>query len=202
MEITASTFNYDRYIKKLANKYGQNKYNEDLYQEGFIGLSIAKERYNDSIGDFHNYAQWYIKGYMQKFLTNHSRLVRIPSNQLKNDEFNDNQSSNISFDQQLDEDKTYQDVYGPIEPEFEIKEINPFISLLRQYQSELKERYQLILNLRYNEEKTIEEIGQVLGISRQAVDQQLERAILELQSKFGIEQKRNKGERISTKKRL
>lgn len=197
---TLPTFDYDRYIKKLSNKYGQNKFNQDLEQEGQLGLILAREKYNPSIGDFHKYAQWYIKGYMQNFLTKHSRLVKIPQNVLlnKDNEFEDNQSSNISLSTQIDENKTYEDLYGPIQPEFEIKEINPIITLLKQYLSQLKERYQLILNLRYNEEKTIEEIGDILGVSRQAVDDQLGKALSQLQSKFGIEQKRNKGERMGS----
>lgn len=201
MKEQTSNFNYDRYIKKLANKFGRNEFNEDLEQEGQIGLMIAKERYQPEIGDFHNYAQWYIKGYMQKYLTDYSRLVRVPSNIIKDKEnFQDNQSSNISFDQPLDEDKTYLDVYGPIQEEFEIIENNPILGVLRQYISQLKERYQLILKLRYFEGKTITQIAEILDISRQAVDLQLAAALGQLQEKFGLEKKRNKGERIKKQK--
>lgn len=197
---TLPTFDYDRYIKKLSNKYGQNKFNQDLEQEGQLGLILARKKFNPSIGDFHKYAQWYIKGYMQKYLTQYSRLVKIPPKILfdKDNQFEDNQNSNISLSTEIDENKTYQDIYGPIQPEFEIKEINPIIPLLKQYVSQLKERYQLILNLRYNEEKTIEEIGDILGVSRQAVDDQLGKALSQLQKAFGVEQKRIKGERMGS----
>ena len=199
--MTATTFNYERYIKKLANKFGQDKFVQDLEQEGQIGLMIARERYQPEIGDFHNYAQWYIKGYMQKYLTNNSRLVRVPSNIVKDKEnFEDNQTSNISFDQQLDEDKTYMDVYGPIEEEFEIQENNPILDVLRHYLSELKERYQFILKMRYYDGKTVTEIAEVLGISRQAVDLQLAAALGQLQQKFGVERKRLKGQRMQKQK--
>lgn len=200
--MTATTFNYDRYILKLANKYGQNKFTEDLQQEGYIGLHLARERYNPSIGEFHQFAQWYIKGYMQKYLTNNSRLVRVPSNVIKDTKnFEDNQSSNISLDQQIDEDKTYGDIYGPVQEEFEIKETNPIIVLLHKHLDKLKPNYQTILRLRYFEEKTYEEIAEELKMSRENVRQLHDKAINKLQEFFGIEQTIQKRKRIKPQKR-
>lgn len=200
--MTATTFNYDRYIIKLANKFGQDKFTEDLQQEGYIGLHLARERFNPSIGEFHQFAQWYIKGYMQKYLTDNSRLVRVPSNVVKDKQnFEDTQSSNIYFSQQIDEDKTYEDIYGPVQPEFDIPETNPIVTLLNQYLDKLKPNYQTILRLRYYDELTYEEIAEQLNVSRENVRQLHDKAINKLQEFFGIDKSITKHQRIKTQKR-
>jgi RNA polymerase sigma factor (sigma-70 family) len=193
--MTASTYNYDRYIQKLANKYSQDKFYDDLYQEGHIGLHLATQNYDEKYGDFHNYAQWYIVGRMKNYLTNFSRTVKIPASQLNknNKSYNEDyqyiiDGHTISIDQQIgDEDKTYGDLYLPPHQPEEFKEEEPIIKLLRQYLDQLKERYQTILNLRYNEAMTLEEIAEKLNVTREAVRLQHDKAIAKLQELFNVE---------------
>jgi RNA polymerase sigma factor (sigma-70 family) len=206
--MTASTYNYDRYIQKLANKYSQDKFYDDLYQEGHIGLHLATQNYDEKYGDFHKYAQWYIVGRMKNYLTNFSRTVKIPASQLNknNKSYNEDyqhivDGHTISIDQQIgDEDKTYGDLYLPPHQPEEFKEEDPIIKLLRQYLGQLKGKYQTILKLRYFQEKTYLEIATELNTSIENIRQQHDKAINQMQELFGAEKKIENYKRIKPQK--
>ncbi|MBS1619543.1 MAG: sigma-70 family RNA polymerase sigma factor, partial [Bacteroidetes bacterium] len=57
---------------------------EDLVNEGNIGLIQAAQKFNpDKEVRFISYAVWYIRARISEYINNHSRLIRLPSNRLR-----------------------------------------------------------------------------------------------------------------------
>ena len=64
-----------RLVISVAKRYNFEKISlEDLIQEGNIGLIVAVERYDPSVGRFSTYAVYRI----QRFLMNNARTIRLP----------------------------------------------------------------------------------------------------------------------------
>lgn len=197
---------YQRYLVKVASTLTKDDYiKEELIQVASIGLWKAYQQFDSTKGDLHFYLISYIRGSMLTYLTTNTRTIKIPANvvidNLNNAEGNKDIRT-ISIETSINEyGDTIQDRISIEEEDNSLDDQQEAIrSLLRQYLSQLKDRYQLILKLRYFEGKTIEEIGNQLGISRQAVDLQLTAALGQLQDKFGVERKRLKGERMQKEK--
>lgn len=73
-----------RFVVSVAKQY-QNKGLDlvDLIQEGNFGLILAAQKYNASKGvKFISYAIWWIRQSIIKAISDKSRLVRIPMNQI------------------------------------------------------------------------------------------------------------------------
>jgi len=195
---------YQRYIIKVASTLTNDNYiKEELIQVANIGIWKAYTNFNEAEGSLHSYLITYIRGSMLNYLTDSTRTVK-PSAKLIhtiNRTEGAELSKTISIDIQVEDGYNLSETISIEEEDKELDDQQEAIrTLLRQYLSQLKERYQLILKLRYFEEKTIEEIGQALGISRQAVDLQLASALHQLQDAFGVERKRLKGERMQKQK--
>lgn len=66
--------------KKVAQEYRDfsGKYNDDLFQEGAVGLSIAITRFDPDKGNkFTTYAIWWVRACILKHLIDNYRLVRV-----------------------------------------------------------------------------------------------------------------------------
>lgn len=195
---------YRRYILVTVNNYTTDEFEkEELIQSANIALWKAYGKYQPNQGDFHSYALVYIKGAMKNWLTTNSRTVKVSArkvNEILKDE-NQTFKKMISINQENEENINLDETIAYEEEDNSTDDHEELIrALLRHYLSQLKERYQIILKLRYIEEKSIKEIGEELGLTRQAVDQQLTKAIAQLQKAFGVEQKRIKGERVGFNK--
>lgn len=196
---------YQRYLVKVASTLTKDDYiKEELIQVASIGLWKAYQQFDSTKGDLHYYLISYIRGSMLTYLTTNTRTIKIPANvvidNLNNAEGNKDRT--ISIETSINEygDTISDRIYIEEEDNSLDDQQEAIRSLLRQYLSQLKDRYQFILKMRYFEGKTIEEIGNQLGISRQAVDLQLAAALGQLQDKFGVERKRLKGERMQREK--
>ena len=67
-----------RFISMIARKYRGMAEEEDLMQEGYIGLQVAAERYNAALGvPFISYAADWIRQGMQRCV-NSTGSIRIP----------------------------------------------------------------------------------------------------------------------------
>lgn len=75
-----------RFVISVAKQYVcQEAPLGDLLNEGNIGLQMAAERFEPSRGfRFISYAIWWIKRKVLEYLTNQSRMIRIPGNKVGN----------------------------------------------------------------------------------------------------------------------
>ena len=196
---------YQRYIIKVASTLTNDDYiKEELIAEANIAIWKAYNNFNEAEGSLHSYLISYIKGSMLNYLTNSTRTIKISAKVIHDTNRTEGKEiiKTISIDKENDKKHNLSETISIEEEDNSIDDQQELIrALLRQYISQLKEQYQIILKLRYMEEKTICEIGQELGISRQAVDQQLTKAINQLQKAFGVQQKRIKGERIGSNRK-
>jgi RNA polymerase primary sigma factor len=73
-----------RFVISVAKQYqNQGMSFEDLVNEGNLGLIKAAERFDEKRGfKFISYAVWWIRQSILEALTQNSRLIRIPSNQI------------------------------------------------------------------------------------------------------------------------
>lgn len=167
-----------RYILKVAQSFGQNNWIDDLVQEGKIALVKAYNQYTPEKGIFHSYALTLIKFGMMTYLTNNCRMIRIPSNTLWKGEI---KQSFVHLDQPNSEDNTI-DLEDKVEDkELDDQETHQRSSVMH-YLSKLKESHQKIVKAIVIEEKTFQEVGDELGITRQAVQQQYENALKKLRT--------------------
>jgi RNA polymerase primary sigma factor len=71
-----------RFVVSVAKQYlaTNTVLLEDIVNEGNIGLMMAARRFKPDKGyKFISYGVWWIRKYIMEYLTNHGRLVRIPS---------------------------------------------------------------------------------------------------------------------------
>lgn len=198
---------YKRYIITIASSLTTDEYvKTELIQEGEINLYKASINYSEDKGNLHAYILTYLRYGMLNYLTTYSRTIKIPANKVH--QFKKEGESThipmISLDKQIGTEDNTNTLNDLIEDHIEDNSLDDsqelIRALLRQYLSKLKPKWQTILNLRYIEEKSITEISEILGISKQTIDVQITNAINELQKNFGVTQQRIKGERIGYKK--
>lgn len=70
-----------RYVNKIARRIGQHRHltEEDIAQEGFIGLLKAVDMYDPERGfRFKTYATWWIEQRMRRAIADGDRLIRLP----------------------------------------------------------------------------------------------------------------------------
>ena len=71
-----------RFVISVAKQYQREGVQlEDLVNEGNFGLVHASKKYDVNSGNkFISYAVWWIRSYIQTFISNHSKTIRIPVN--------------------------------------------------------------------------------------------------------------------------
>ncbi|HPM74238.1 MAG TPA: sigma-70 family RNA polymerase sigma factor [Saccharofermentans sp.] len=68
-------------VRKYAGSYGVAEF-EDLLQEGLLGLTMAAEQFDPSLGHkFITIARYNVMGRIQRYIKNHRSTVRLPVNQ-------------------------------------------------------------------------------------------------------------------------
>lgn len=75
-----------RFVVSVAKQYqGQGMELEDLITEGNLGLVKAAEKFDDTLGfKFISYAVWWIRQSILQGISEQSRIVRLPLNQVGN----------------------------------------------------------------------------------------------------------------------
>lgn len=73
-----------RFVVSCAKQYQINDVSlEDLVNEGNIGISTAADRFDPTLGNkFISYAVWYIRKDILVYLSNNSRMIKIPTNKV------------------------------------------------------------------------------------------------------------------------
>lgn len=215
-----------RFVISVAKQYqGQGLPLQDLINEGNMGLIKAATKFDETKGfKFISYAVWWIRQSILQALSEQSRTVRVPYNQITNinklkrqhneleqkfgreptvselveiGDFNNDKVDELmrlkyrplSIDSKVNdsEDDTYLSLMedeNTIKPEENsMKEslstdLNRVLSNLKPKESEIIRAYFGI----GEEEKTLSEVSQVVGLTRERVRQIKERAIKKLKS--------------------
>ena len=177
---------YDRYIKTIAMRMGQPEYLDDMIQIGRIAAIDAYNRLDPTkiVNDEKSYITTCIKGSIKTFLTENARTIRIPNNKV-------NQVSipTISLNTPINDDGDTVEDLIPSSDSDVYPEQNEALKSLYLALSQLKPKYQLILKMYYDlndndKPKTLQAIGDELGISKEAVRKQLAIAIKQLKEKM------------------
>lgn len=174
----------ERLIYHIARQLNKEEFFDDLVQVGRISLYQSYLRYDESIKqNIMDYANYNIRYAMMNFLTEKSRLIKIKNyqnNKNKKDVEHKVVSTNlpkydnaeIEFGDTLVDDTVEEDSI----------DMNP----IKKAMKKLTPKQQKIINLKYGFdsdsgiERTLEEVGQILGISKQSVSQTCSKAIEEL----------------------
>lgn len=165
--ITEVINHYEHKIQVIANYCIKNYYlgiieRDDLLQAGRLGIykQLKKKVFKT------NHIGWYILTEMQDEIFNHSSIIRLPANY---------------YDQSYREKNTQIPIYEYLKATQVTYDINDY-KLLCYYDFEdyihssltidkinkiLTDKEKEVLSLIYNSEYTYEEIGQILGISKQ-----------------------------------
>lgn len=142
---------------------------EDMLQEGRIGALAAARRFDAKRGfKFLTYARHWIKQHMQRFVMNCSKNVRVPVHK-----FWEHKTYELSMDAPLgdDGDATLADLMGVDESVTHDADTDDRAELLQAALAKLPERERRVLLARFFEDKTLEEIGSGLGVSRESARQ-------------------------------
>ena len=66
-------------VRTIVRRYGKVTNNEDLMQEGYIGLIEAARRYDPTMGvRFDSYASWWIRKYVREYIIRYGQTVSLP----------------------------------------------------------------------------------------------------------------------------
>jgi RNA polymerase primary sigma factor len=108
-----------RFVVSVAKQFQYAKISfNDLINEGNMGLIKAAKMFDESRGfKFISYAVWWIRQSIMKALSDHSRLVRIPSNKIS--DLQKVSKANATIEQELERDATPEELAEYLQLEVE-----------------------------------------------------------------------------------
>lgn len=184
--MTASTTTFEEHYNqhkamlfKMANSFNlPNDQRDDLMQCGRIGIHRAMQTYKEDGGS--TMTSWiyvYAKKEMVDYVNQNYRTIRLPVSQLRLEEREQFPTEFVtSLDTSIYDDG--EPLYSTIAYDYE--EYNETdTSGLKKAIMQLKPQWQTIMSM-LGEGHTMVEIGQHLGISKEAVRQQKEKALAKL----------------------
>lgn len=167
---------------------------EDLFQAGWLGLHHAAERFDPERGfKFSTYANWWIRAFIQRTIMNERRTVRIPVH-AQTDAFKRGERLHIdalSLDAPLDSSDpgsgTWLDLQRSDSDPSADAEHNDLATLVESAVEALSEKERRIIRGRFWRDRTLGEIGEDLGVSRERIRQREANALARLEHRLGKE---------------
>ena len=156
-------------VKRVRPKRCQVSY-DDLVQEGIFGLVEAHERYDSKKGAFSTYAYFWVRKNVSNAIYAQSNTIRIPRSKFRNEYLN-YASLDELHDQLLDNDER-----------MTLVDDGPDVT---KYLRVLNPREKAIVRMKFgfidDVPMTNQEIGEVYGISGEAIRQTYSKALKKMQ---------------------
>jgi RNA polymerase sigma factor (sigma-70 family) len=149
----------------------------DLIQEGNLGLRRAAEKFDYELGEFKNYAFYWIRQAMQRAVSN------LPDEELYLEDLNIEEQKNQKIKLE-DEDV--------IDPEEEVRK-GEIVTIIRRKLDHFGSEQRKVLELRYGfkgKEHSYREIAEKLEINQEKVEKILKDALYQLRAAEGARQLR------------
>jgi RNA polymerase sigma factor (sigma-70 family) len=189
--------NAERYILTVAARFGVDEHLQDLQQIGRLAVLESFQNHQDDKGSFHGYTINLLRGRMLNYINENVKVIRIPQAQLNANHTNHNPNNpthvptvNTSTSIGDESNTTIGDMLqDEVEDNEQDDEAQAISARLKQSLSALKQSHQEIITMRYTDELSLEQIGERLGITRQAVSLQLIKAMNQLKKDFGVDGK-------------
>lgn len=191
MTTSATTFEQllkqnERYIAAVANSFRRNDLFDELVQEGRISLYNSWNNYDESNKlSFEMYARPNLRYAMLNYLQQKSHTIKKSHNHKELDaRFGPINviSGNLPLNESED-DQIFDLIPNPME---DIKIDEDILNRLKMGLNKLNEKRKLVIQLRFGlnggEEMTYAEVGKKMGISKQAAQELVNKALKELKN--------------------
>lgn len=181
-----NTYEHHKLICKYANKYSRSLHIPfaELYQEGAVGIEIAKQHFDPSRGvSFVTYAKPWLVNLMLRYFNNLHHIIREPiyihQQRIRKTCTITKPIVRSIHKQYMDEEEDFDSSVDKTIPNIEILlQEKQLKEQIEDYIRHASMRNYYILRCRYWHNKTYREIGEGLGITREAVRQILQEQIL------------------------
>jgi RNA polymerase sigma factor (sigma-70 family) len=151
---------------------------EDLFQAGWLGVYHAAERFDPERGfKFSTYAQWWIRTFIQRAVMNERRTVRVPVHK-QTDAYKRGERLHLdalSLDAPVNANESGGDTWLDLlrsdsDPAADAEQ-SDLEALVDAAVEGLEEKDRRIIRSRFWRDRTLGEIGEDLGVSRERIRQ-------------------------------
>lgn len=155
---------------------------DDLMQVGNLALMRAAETYDESKGAWSTYACYWVRCFVQREVANKARTVRVPPSRQKKGVWKQHPIASVKMFWSTGKNRKnehevclldYMQSRFPPAPSAEDKVISDQskrgVNLAAL--ENLTDKQRLVVRMRFWEDKTLQQIGDVLGLSRERVRQ-------------------------------
>lgn len=188
-------------VYKVASEFhADSEYFQELVQIGYIALIEAYKRFNIGFGyKFSTYAVYYIRGYIMKFMRKftYARMIRIPDHAFSDIKKLQEYSRTVySFETPVRDKEalTLGDTLIADDIMDDRERIASMQKILEDLYKVLNLKEKIILEMRYFEDMTLNEIGKILGVTKERVRQIENKALAKMQKqaikKYGKDYKK------------
>jgi len=175
---------YGYIVATIVKQYHYSDWQEDLMQEGMIGLIEAGRKYDPACGvTFESYAAWWARKYVKDAVRRYIHMIAIPAHPKKDC----SQTEVISYDQPLYEEDgdvvTLQDV---LPDDTNLEEWLDRKLITEELMSVLNEREKKIVRNNFGLDSRVwstEAIAAEMGLNTWTVHKVFERAVKKMQKK-------------------
>lgn len=173
-------------LVKCVNSMKQpNIERNDLMQQAKVGMFLGLEYWDSEKGSLYNALEIYMKKELFNYVNQYGRMIRLPENVIYDKDRETLPTEYvISLDDTLPYDGSNEPLYSII-PIDETQYTEETIESIRASLNSLKPKYRKIIEMR-SQGYSMDEIGAVFGLTKQAVSLQYNTAIKKIQEYYGI----------------